>query len=227
MNRQEEIIYQNVMHRTARKRQEELNGMSVGQRFSVTESGLERYDLGRLIEGRGIYVGTWQPKDKQGNTLGKTFNIFAMPEDLPNTMKPLDSTTMRYKTATELVSWERGKHGDFGGRYVNDEVLYEALKNGDYKGEWIVPPRELLTGRDGAGNIVAPDNIFAHKDKGAFRGSFNTGASTEKETPSFYWSSAADGSGQAQAVRLSDGKEALLSEETYISCRPVRLELKP
>ncbi len=30
----------------------------------------------------GVYIGVWEPKDRTGKSLGKTFNIFAAPEDL-------------------------------------------------------------------------------------------------------------------------------------------------
>ena len=41
-------------------------------------------DIGRFFEGQGIYVGIWEPRDRDGVSLGKIFDLYAAPEDIKN-----------------------------------------------------------------------------------------------------------------------------------------------
>jgi len=37
---------------------------------------------GQLVPGKGIFIGEWTPKERDGETLSETFNVFAAPNDL-------------------------------------------------------------------------------------------------------------------------------------------------
>ena len=182
-------------------------------------------ELGQYIEGQGIYLGQYKPKDRAGNSLGKVFNVYAAPEDLPDTMKYLDTV----KHIAGLKAW----HGYDGTNYPTDKEIYQALKDGSYKGGWIIPPRELLIGTepDGEsgvrkGTIIQPDNLFDHQNKGAFKGTFKTVASSGSASPDWYWSSTEDRDNPScvWGARFSDGDEGWDHKDTIrLSCRPVRL----
>lgn len=116
-----------------------------------------RYDLrhpppppppkpGDLVPGQGIYLGQYTPKDRDGNSLSKTFNVFAAPEDLPE--------RMTYIGAVEYIAQLKNWHGHDGTNYATDKEFYDAVKNGSYNGGWIVPTYGILS----------------HKDKGALLG---------------------------------------------------------
>ena len=192
---------------------------------------------GDIIEGEGIYLGKYSPKNRMGQSLKKTFNVYAAPEDLPELMNYM--ALVKYIAA--LKSW----HGHDGANYESDKDIYKALKNGSYNGGWIIPPRELMGGRDpddckGARlgrEIIQPDNMFDHQDKGSFKNTFNTTVFADHpKYPEWYWSSSqprrqkgGEYAGyedcHSYTMRfLSDGLEtARLQGSGYLACRPVRL----
>src|SRR5262249_47246471 len=139
---------------------------------------------GDLVPGEGVYLGTYRPTDRDGHSLCKTFNVFAAPEDLPETMKYVDAV----KHIAKLNNW----NGYEGTNYATDKEFYAAIKNGSYNGGWIIPTRDILHGKDVDGKDTTPDNIFSSKDKGAFKHkkhAFKMAASSGSDFADGYWSS--------------------------------------
>ena len=176
------------------------------------------FQIGQLVDGQGIFIGTWSPRDNEGNSLRKTFNIFAAPQDLPG--------TNRYIEVVEHIAGLENWHGHDGADCQTEGELREALKDDSYNGGWVVPPRELLTGKDSKGNKVQADNLYAHKDKGALRGTFSDVVMYRSDYSDWYWSS----TGYAvlprymHDARFSDGAESWSHIGTCgLRCRPVRL----
>ena len=177
---------------------------------------LKDAEPGQRIAGEGIFLGQYQSKD-----LGKIFNVFAAPEDLPDTMKYVDAV----KYIAELKGW----HGFDGTNYATDKEFNQALKEGTYTGGWIIPTRELLIGteadgpsRIGKGTVIQPDNLYDHRNKGAFKGTFTTAANY----PQWYWSCMEhrDHPSDVWFADFSDGYEGWDNKDYYrLSCRPVRL----
>ncbi|MBI3442108.1 MAG: hypothetical protein HY052_09970 [Proteobacteria bacterium] len=182
-----------------------------------TESkGLE---IGQSVPGQGIYVGQYSPKDRDGKSLRKTFNVFAAPQDLPDTMKYVDAV----KHIAKLKGW----NGFDGTNYRNDKKIYKALKDGSYNGGWIIPTCDILRGKDVDSKETTPHNLFDHQNKGAFKGTFETVALGDGyDYPDRYWSST-EGRGHSsyvRSVRFSDGLEDWGRKGYHrFSCRPVRL----
>jgi hypothetical protein len=168
-----------------------------------------------------IYLGKYTPKDRAGNSLRQTFNVFAAPEDLPE--------TMTYDNTVKHIAGLKNFHGYDGTNYANDSELYAAIKRGSYKGGWIIPPRDILRGNDVNGKATTPDNLYAHKNTGALKGTFNEAAGGGPDRPRWrYWycSSTAlrDNSSYVHYVRFSDGIEICFHKDLiHLSCRPVRL----
>jgi hypothetical protein len=189
------------------------------------EARLRNLQPGDIADDGTIYLGRYAPVDRNGNSLSKTFNVYAAPEDLPETMKYVDAV----KHIAQLKKW----HGYDGTNYPTDKEIYAALKDGSYKGGWIIPTRELLVGTepDGEsgvrkGKVIQPDNLFDHQNKGAFKGTFKTAASSGSGFPVWYWSSTEhrDDPFDVWVVRLSDGNgDWFRKDYGRLSCRPVRL----
>ena len=165
-----------------------------------------------------IYLGRYSPKDREGNSLSKTFNVFAAPEDLPKMMTYLD--TVKYIAG--LKNW----NGYDGTNYANDKEIYAALKNKTYRGGWIIPTRDILDGKNVDFENTTPDNLCAHKDKGAFKGTFKT-AVTSGSTCSLSYLSSTEHSEYSNGVcdiRLLDGSYDWNYKDSFaLSCRLVRL----
>ena len=189
---------------------------------------------GQMIEGEGIFLegiflGCYKPDDRDGNSLGKTFNVLAAPQDLPDMMTYIE--TVKY--VAELKNW----YGFDGANYTTDKDIYAALKDGSYNGGWIVPSRVLLAGteHDGKsgickGKVIQLDNLLDHHNKGAFKGTFKTAATRASGYPDWYWSSTEyrGYSSFVHIVRFSDGYESWShKDDGRLSCRPVRLVAAP
>lgn len=184
---------------------------------------------GQLIPGKGIFVGVWSPKDRNGNSLNKTFNLFAAPHDLG-----LDENgqgtkqILRYNDAVKCVSGIRNLMGHHGADYKNDTKLYVALKDGSYKGEWFIPTLDMIVGTDIDNKKIQADTLFAHKDKDAFKNTFTLARSSDGAY--WYWSCSErrERPSAVHVVRLSDGYEIWIRKDNNsLACRPLRAELRP
>lgn len=188
--------------------------------------------IGQMIRGRGIFFGTWEPKDRQGKSLGKIFNLFAAPEDLTDDSGNKEVYT--YIDAVKRIGALKNWHGHDGTNYATDKELYTALKDGSYDGGWILPPGELLAGMEAdrssgvrKGIVVQPDNLFELQNKGALKGTFKTTSSGGLDFSDCYNSCTENGADPSYVwmVHFSDGYEDWLPKDNCrLSCRPVRLE---
>ena len=173
---------------------------------------------GQLMPDGTVYLGKYSPKDRDGNSLSKTFNVFAAPEDLPEPMKYVDAV----KHIAKLKDW----HGYDGTNYAADKELYAAIKSGSYNGGWIIPTSDILRGNDVDGKATTPDNLYAHKDTGALKGTFRMAASSSFGWLDWYWSftELRIYSANVAFVRFSNGNEVWGPKDSgRMSCRPVRL----
>lgn len=196
-----------------------------------------RRQPGALQPDGTVYLGKYAPQ----GILGKAFNVFAAPQDMTakGFLKKKPHSVFLRDGVIAAVSKLRNWHGHDGEDYFNDEELHKSLERETYKGGWVIPPCELLTGSrpDGAwgicpGHFIQPDNIFAHKDRGGFKGTFKAAANNDfdlsgvSDFTGWYWSStgAPDYPHEAYAVRLLDGYARWgLALNSRLSCRPVRL----
>ncbi len=205
----------------------ELCPVSVAIRKARKEA-LDNLKPGDLVADQGIYLGKYSPIDRDGISLGRTFNVFAAPQDLPEKMTYVDTV----KFIAGLVDW----YGFNGTNYPTDKEIYAALNDGSYDGGWIIPTRELLVGtapdsevvirrggKDGVpqGEVIQPDNLFDHQNKGAFKGTFITATSD-----GWYWASTEhrDEPSSVFSAWIRDGVEHFNFKDIFsIRCRPVRL----
>jgi hypothetical protein len=185
-------------------------------------------EIGQMIEGHGVFFGTWEPKDTEGNSLGKIFNLFAAPEDLTDNSG--NKNLYRYVDVLRRIAGLKNWHGHDGTHYATDKEIYKALKDGSYNGGWFIPTRDLLVGTDVDGHYFAQkDNLSAHKDKGALSGTFTMATASGSARPEWYWSSTEcrNDPSSMQIVRCSDGGEVWSYKNVnLLSCRLVRLELR-
>lgn len=199
-------------------------------RKKAEEEALKNPQPGQLIPGKGVFVGLWPPKDRDGQSLNKTFNLYAAPYDLGldengNGKKQL----LTYKNTVKAVSKLRGLMGFDGAAYQNDTELYNALRSGSYKGEWFIPTRDIVIGTDVDGNKVQTDTLFAHKDKGKLKDTFTT-VDNGSDLAHWYWSCTEhrDDPSNVWVVGFSDGVDVWLSKDNLaLSSRLVRAELRP
>lgn len=231
-------------HITALRRQDKLNRQAK-ERFRVANGKVEKYKagppaqdideiaaadklanpaIGDLVPGKGVFLGLYTPVDTQGNSLRKTFNIYAAPENLTD---KAGNKTFSYGDALKNVAALGRWHGHAGTSYKTDKEILTALEDGSYAGGWFIPPRSLLMGKNSKGEYIQPDNLFSHADKGSFKGSFRMAGSKGIA----YWSSTRHPNmpymSFMMAVRLPGGVGCFYPESPRFACRPVRLELRP
>lgn len=196
------------------------------ERKPISGIGADKMAPGRMVPGQGIFLGEWEPKDRNGNSLKKLFNVFAAPQDLKDASGR--KLTLTYNEAVERVAGLKNWQGHDGGRFKNDAAVYSALRNGTYKGEWFIPSRDLLDGRTSKG-ARQPDNLHAHRDKGAFAGTLTTPATRQGLIHyGFYWSCTElrleDLPIMVAGINILDGQTDFQMKDTSrLNCRPVRV----
>ena len=165
----------------------------------------------------GVFIGQYAPKDRDGISLGKIFNVFAAPQDLGGRETYVDTV----KHISQLKNW----NGFDGTNYATDKELYKAIKDGSYNGGWIIPTRDVLTGKDVDGNNTQSGNLLDAFKKGALK-DVKTSSGSGSYCPDWYWSSTEgrDCPSFVHDVRLSDGYESWDPKDGgRLSVRPVRL----
>mgnify|MGYP000931664823 CR=1 FL=1 len=180
-------------------------------------------EIGQLMPDGTVYFGKCAT-DSNGKSLGKIFNMFAAIKDLEG--------IATYNDTINKVADPKGLHGHNGTNYATDKEFYAALRDGSYNSGWIIPPGNILGGKDVDGKYTTPDNLYAHKDKGALKGTFKMITSgVFLDSPDWYWSSTQlpAYSSYVYLVRFSDGNQYWDHKDGLrLSCRPVRLvEVKP
>jgi hypothetical protein len=192
------------------------------------EEFLEKVKPGDTVEGEGVFIGIFEPRDRDGKSLCKTFKIFAAPEDLPG--EDGARACLSYPDMVARLAQMKNWHGHDGANYKNSDRIYKALDTGRYKSEWIIPPHEILSGRDHIGiPIEQPDTILAHWQKGDLANTFNTDAGRAFIVhPHHYISSTVLPDGEyyffaCPSKDVGDRAPRWTHEATPTSCRPVRL----
>jgi len=182
------------------------------------------HEIGALVPGEGVYAGQYRPNNI---TLARVFNVYAAPEDLAEKPFTYEKTV---KKIAKLKNWHGHNGLSFcsGLGYDDWTAIEDFLRNGLYKGQWVIPPVELLDGINQFGNKAEADNLRDCHDKGAFKGTFNLCAliSTVNYT-NFYWSCSKRPQIRTPStwmVRFIDGKREFGGrDKLHASCRPIRL----
>jgi hypothetical protein len=185
---------------------------------------LKNQQIGQTIDGKGIYMGVWEPKDRAGNSLNRKFAVYAAPEDLTDASG--EKALLTFKDTAKRLTSLRNWHGADGGSFANDAALYTALKDGSAIGKWFIPTRDLLTGTDLDGNKVQNDYLVAHKDKLGEITTSREGCGSY-DYPNYYWtlSEHRDTSDGVWCARLADGGGGWGTKDfARQSCRPCRVE---
>ena len=100
------------------------------KRETARKKALKNLQVGDLALDGSRYMGVWEPKDKDGKGLGKTFHIFANPHlfDGPDVAE--------LKTNLAALKKDGPIHSEMS-------LALTALKKGD---KWFIPTEDLLKG---------------------------------------------------------------------------------
>jgi len=185
-------------------------------------------DIGQLVEGKGVYVGIWAPEDRDGTSLGEIFDLYAAPEDVQNNKGK--RLLLTFNEAVDHVAALQDYYGHDGFNHdgsglTEDEVLYEALKTGSYKGEWFIPPKDALK-----------NNLYENHHIGALKGTLMPSKSRtiniliRNYLSCWYWSCTGHGSSSVWIQSFTSGDVSRDPKDTYLatqSTRLVRAEPRP
>jgi hypothetical protein len=182
------------------------------------------YETGQLIEGKGVYLGPWEPKDRHGR-LGRIFDVYAAPEDLKGARGDFLQT---FNDAVTHVAGLRNFHGHDGGDLASEDAVLEAAYNNPAAlGNWFIPTKDLLHGETIGGERAQPANLYDSAETGAFRNSFITNNGSGHAL--WYWSctEVPDHPYLVYNVDFKEGLEEYHARDDYeMSCRVVRAELR-
>lgn len=183
--------------------------------------------IGQLVDGKGVYVGVWEPTDSNGRTLGQTFDLYAAPEDVRKSSG--DNLLMTFNDAVRHVAGLRNWHGHDGANFENAQAVMQAVRsNPGELGKWFIPTKEILHGKNAQGNKVQNDNLFDHRSKMP-RGSEFVTTDNGSDFAHWYWSCTErpGNSSLVYSVGFTDGGDGWDDKDHYeLSTRPVRAELR-
>ncbi len=184
-------------------------------------SDSKTYKVGKFYKGEGIFIGEWSPKDTEGESLNKTFNLFAAPKDL------VGATT--FNKTIEKISKLNIYQNYPCAALKNDTDLYNAIINDTYKGEWFIPTMPILIGNENLltsnDNIISSGSLYIIKDERALKGTFNSINKGAGDFSHCYWSITEDGLNPISIgnVDFLNGDEDWdLGDEIELSTRLVR-----
>ena len=150
--------------------------------------------IGQLIPGKGVYLGLWAPVGGDGKALGKVFNVYAAPHDLGFHENGSGSRlVLSYNDAVKAVG-KTSLMGHKGAAYKDAAELYQALASDTYKGQWIIPPLDIVSGQIGSGSLSNDyetnniDSFQQYMNTGKFAGTFDDKSRCGSE----YWTSTPD-----------------------------------
>jgi len=184
-------------------------------RLKAWDEALKTAVPGQEMPDATIYVGKYKPRGLKW-AMREEFNVLAAPEDLPEGPRT-------YVDTVNYMAGLRGWNGYDGAGYAEDLELYEVISRGAYDGKWIIPTLAILCGEGMYSEERTGNNILAHKNKGAFKDTFNIQAGTNDSHR--YWSCSRgyEYTGMHYNVSLFDGDSPLSFDSERFSCRPVRL----
>ena len=176
-----------------------------------------KLEIGQMVEGKGVYIGEWQPKDRDDQSLGKTFDLYAAPQDVVDEQR--NKILLTFNDAATHVAGLQNWHGHNGVDLRNDIAVYDAIREGRLEEleKWFIPTREIVK-----------ENLYKNKDKGDLKGKF-----TDKRgsvSAHWYWSCTEPpgDSSYVYNVNFTDGDDDWDGKGLYkLSTRPVRAELRP
>lgn len=100
----------------------------------------------KYIEGKGIYLGKWKPKDEFGRSLSMTFDLYAAPQNLfTHDGRQL---VVPFNTLYDVLNQRNLKEADSDHPtlvFTTHETLAAYIRKGDYKGQWFLPTEDILT----------------------------------------------------------------------------------
>jgi hypothetical protein len=184
-------------------------------------TGILPYGIGDRVPDGSIYAGLWNPDADTSASPKKKYAVFAAPKDItqPDKGKPL----LSFHNAVLEVTTIKDLCGHDGFLCANEFALYRALHNRAYTGGWIVPPVDILYGKN---SLPDEANLFAHRQLGDFAGTFHTEKPREHIDKIWYWSctEASNGSKRICNVHFGSGDVVVDPSGVMLSVRPVRLE---
>lgn len=202
----------------------------VAQGDKAAVAPTHNYEIGQMVENKGVYVGIWRPVDREGRKLNAEFNVFAAPKDTRFLTNTKSGKLATYNDDIKRIAGLRDICGHDGVMLANDTAIYDAVRTGNHAAlaKWHMPVKELVNGRNIDGEDVQPDNLYAHKDKGALKGTF-----TDKVGSGYarcYWAA----SGRRDNPSLVCDVSFTVGDDVWgpkgilaLSSRPVRAELRP
>jgi hypothetical protein len=188
------------------------------------------YEIGQLVDNKGVYVGIWRPVDREGRKLNTEFNVFAAPKDTRYLTNTKSGKLATYNDDVKRVAGLRDICGNDGVMLANDAAIYDAVRTGNHAAlaKWHMPVKELVNGRNIDGDEIQADNLYAHKDKGALKGTFTDKAGSDDAR--WYWTASEhrDYPSGVYVVVFTDGGGVWdHKDDDGLSSRPVRAELRP
>jgi hypothetical protein len=147
-------------------------------------------DIGQMIETDNVQKGIllapeFQHLNRKGKRVGPVVDYFAAPKDTRFLNGSRQLAT--YNRDIQRIADLEEVCGHRGILLPNDAAIYDAAETDPAKlALWHMPTLPLVNGRNIGGDQVNQNNMYAHKDKGALKGTFTDKAGSASAR--WYWS---------------------------------------
>jgi hypothetical protein len=181
------------------------------------------YAIGEKVPGKGIFAGKWQPHFFNDMIMGKSFYVYAAPENLRTQMAfgggRGPARLWSFHDAANEVAGIQNWHGHAGCNLESTAALLDALDDGSYNGGWFIPPIELFTGRNAFGRHIHKHALQKHLNKPGFAPMLTNALHK-------FWSCTEDPeTGKILSVNLATkAVEGCDRNNMPLNCRPMRAE---
>jgi hypothetical protein len=184
-----------------------------GNQNSVVEN---LHDIGALIEGKGVYVGTHTHEWKKSTglfsseKLSRIFDVYAAPKDVKN--------GAIYSNLLDAVAGIENLEGHSGARIETEFRLKAAIENDEVEqivGQWFVPSFDILK-----------NNVHVNRGQGALASTFQRAEDDSSRRLSYYAALRCNNNQGLKAVSFRNGVAESVSPRWLMSVRPVRMELR-
>lgn len=194
---------------------------------------LNKTDIGQMIETDNVQKGIllapeFQHLNREGKRVGPVFDYFAAPEDTRflDCSKQLNTCNNDIQRIADLEE-VCGRRGIL---LPNDAAIYDAAENDPAKlALWHMGTLPLVNGRNIGSDKVNPNNMYAHKDRGALRDTFTDKADSGPGLAHCYWSATVHRVSPSglYGVDFTDGDGGWGHKDfDVLSSRPVRAEIR-
>ena len=166
------------------------------------------HEIGTFVPNEGIYIGMWNPKNENGISLGRIFDLYAAPKDVRRYI----NMNMTFNKLVQYIPTLENWHGHDGADFKSEAEVTTAIREHRFEEleKWFIPTEEILE-----------NHLYKNKNTKSLRNSFKGGP--------WYWSCTKTHDLAVCSINFLKDKKRMYRDKTEnieLSTRLVRAKLR-